>query len=225
MVYRGRLEDSPRNSKGQVVVTRDEARRWFKSVADRIPADETRARRDVDRFCSLLEAVALCRSFSDGRYHENSEELEIDFSDYCVAFEILNDAFSSTHRSTHPQALRVGESVQRLYSEWERGVPAKELAKENGWELPVTYKWLNVAIKDKLIVLEPGTNEKNRKRYTPGAVRATRFLPAPQELMKERSDLEEAIGYLDPLTGKWKKLQRGAARGRHRAGHGKHEAA
>jgi hypothetical protein len=58
---------------------------WFTMLADEIPSDEPRARRDAVRFLNLLIAIALCRSHSDGRIKKCSNEIEISFADYCVA--------------------------------------------------------------------------------------------------------------------------------------------
>jgi hypothetical protein len=198
--------------------------KWFEFVAEQIPADEPRARRDVGRFCSLLEAIALCRSFTDGRREECGELLEIDFADYCVAHEILNDSFSSTYRSTNSQALRIAETVRDLHSNLERGITTREMADATGWKLPVTYKWLKAAERDKFVVLEPGTNERNLKRYSPGEVREIRFLPHPEEVLSGCPDIEESGGYLDPLTEKWKKVQRRTTHRSHPAVRGKRTA-
>jgi hypothetical protein len=181
---------------------------WMKAVATHIPTDDTRARRDAARCRGLLEAVALVRSYSDGRRDDNANCVEIHFADYCTAFEILNEALSSTYRGVQPQALRVSEAVAQLHQESKRSVTVHEIAEMLGWENQVSYKWVKVAVNHRLILLEPGTNEKNVKRYTPGRQKSTRFLPDPQSVLDDCDELPDSVVYLDPLTGKQRKLRR-----------------
>lgn len=72
----------------------------------------------------------------------------------------------------------------------------------------MTYKWVKEATNQKLIVREPGTHEKNVKHYTPGRQKSTRFLPDPQSVLDDCDELPDSVVYLDPLTGKQKKLRR-----------------
>jgi hypothetical protein len=183
---------------------------WLKAVAAQIPVDDTRARRDSARFRTLLEAVALVASYSDGRRERDAERLEIQFADYCVAYEILNEAFSSTYRGVQPQALRVAEAVNELHKERKRSVKVQEIAELLDWEHQVTYKWVKAAVNQRLILLEPGTHEKNVKRYTPARLKATRFLPSPQSILNECAELPDSVIYADPVTGQQRKLRRGA---------------
>ncbi len=81
------------------------------AVADQIPAEDSRARRDWARFLSFLEAVALCRSFSDGRRNK-SKELELNFADYCTAYPILREAFASTYAGAHPMVMQFASAVR-----------------------------------------------------------------------------------------------------------------
>jgi hypothetical protein len=186
---------------------------WFESIADLMPVDETRVRRDVERFCSLLEAVALCRSYSDGRREAHTNSIEINFADYCSAYGIANEAFSSTYRGTHPQALRIAESVHRIQAELHRPVTVREVAQEQGWELPLAYKWVKVAVRDKVVSYEPGTRARNQKRLVSQKNRRTRFLPHPRRILGERPELNEQTVYFDPLTGEKRAVRRHSKRG------------
>jgi hypothetical protein len=182
-----------------------------KFIAERIPAENTRARRDANRFCSLWEAVAMVRSFSDGRRNKDCERLAINFADYCTAYEILNEAFSSTYSGSHPQALRVAECVRELHKEFKHSVTVAELVENLNWDRQLTYKWLTAAVKQDLVRLEPGTSAKNVKRYSPGRSQATRFLPNPVDVLNHCGELDELCEFLDPLTGKGKKLRHSKA--------------
>ena len=175
---------------------------WFDYVAEQIPADDSRARRDVPRFLSLLEAVALCRSFSDGR-REKKNEIEIDFGDYCVAFLILSEAFASTYLGTHPMALEFAKAVRHLYSQQTKPVTTRDVAEHLAWDAPVAHKWRVVAVRHKLVQYKPGTYQNNQKLLFPGpAKQGTTFLPDPRVVFRERPDIGNEVQYVDPLSGK-----------------------
>jgi len=182
---------------------------WFGCLAEEIPAGETRARRDAERFLSLLKAVTVCRSFSDGR-REVKGDIEINLADYCVAYEILSDAFAFTYSGAHPNALKVAETVRKLNGDLKRPVTSEEIREHHGWERDVTYKWINVAIERNLIAREPGTRENNLKRLIPRAGAETKFLPHPTLILREVEDGMKFVRYVHPLTGRQQTLRRQA---------------
>jgi hypothetical protein len=181
--------------------------KWFEFLGEQIPAKQTRARRDSDRFLSLLKAVGRCRSFSDGR-HEEKGGVEIDLADYAVAYEILNEAFSFTYGGAHPQALKVAEIVRELFDEHKKPVTTTEVAKHLGWDKALAYKWTDIAVESRLIARELGTHEKNLKRLTPVVAGETRFLPDPTRVLREGQDVAKFVRFVDPLTGETKTLRR-----------------
>jgi len=172
---------------------------WFASLAEWIPAEETRARRDADRFLSLLKAVACCRSFSDGR-REESGEIEINLADYAVAFEILSDAFASTYRGVHIQALKFTDAVRRLNKKLDRPVTVKEVAQDLGWDRALAYKWAPAAVRNKLVEYQEGTHEKNQKFLLPVPGPALQFLPSPARVLGASKSLGDELHFVHPLT-------------------------
>jgi hypothetical protein len=180
---------------------------WFSSLANHIPSSDTRARRDSPRFLTLMEAVARCRSFSDGRAL-NSKVLRIDFADYCVAFRILNEAFSYTYRGAHPLALQVAEAVQEFYDEQSQPIAFNQLVSATGWGAPLARKWLKEALEHKLVDELPGARKNNLKLYIPRESSEFRFLPRPSTVLRECAELGTTVTYVDPLTGQRKKLHR-----------------
>lgn len=183
---------------------------WLETVADHIPADDPRARRDVPRFLSLLQAVALCLSWSDGRRSPGVEKqpVEISFSDYCVAFLLLQQAFTSTYSRAHPQALILAEGVRRLIRKTDKPVAAADLATFLGWERSLVYKWVQEAIEQNLIKYSVGTRQHNLKLLLPGAVQSRGFLPHPQVIFRARPEIGEQVRVIDPITGKPKIVKR-----------------
>jgi len=115
--------------------------------------------------------------------------------------------------------------VRELSGIHERPISVEELVKALGWKKQLTYKWLADAVKRNLVALSPGTHEKNRKIYVPGALRPTRFLPDPQALLKDCLELDEFVRYEDPLTGESKKLGQDSTRGSRQDGKRKNKAA
>jgi hypothetical protein len=183
---------------------------WFNVLAKEIPSDEPRARRDVVRFLSLLKAVALCRSHSDGRMKEcrKRNEVELNFADYCVAHRILCRAFTSTFAGVHPQVLKLAKAVRRLNKRFRRAVSVKELAEHLGWKQALVYKHVKEAEKQMLVRYESGSYLWNQKRLLPGLISRPSFLPDPNLIFENCKEVGDEVRYVDPLTGKDKVIRR-----------------
>lgn len=175
---------------------------WFSLLANEIPPDEPRARRDAAHFLSLLKAVALCRSHSDGRIKESGKEVEVNFADYCVAHRILSRAFASTFAGQHPRTLELANAVRTLSKELEKPVSVKEVASHLGWDQPVTYKYAKAAVKNRLVCFEPGFHLHNQKSLLPGAISQAGFLPDPNLIFQDCKEIGDEVQYVDPLNGK-----------------------
>jgi hypothetical protein len=184
---------------------------WFEYLADEIPAGDSRGRRDVPRFLSLLEAVALCRSFADGR-HQKSKEIEINFADYCVAHSILKDAFASTYVGAHPMAMQFATAVRHLCSKSKKNITTKDVAAHLGWTEAVAHKWRVEAAKRKLVQYQSGTYPRNQKPLLPGPTEhATTFLPDPCLVFHARPELGEVVKYVSALSGEEVVIRRGGS--------------
>jgi hypothetical protein len=173
---------------------------WLVSLAEHIPADEPRARRDVFRFLSLLKAIALCQRFSDGRKTVGNR-ITILPSDYCIAWEILHDAFASTYRAVHPRVLQVAQAVKTLNENQKRAVSVAELSRQLSWKQPVVYKWVKASLLERLIRYEDETQPHNLKRLLPGPAPSSDFLPHPTAIFQAAQNVED-VCYVDPMTGK-----------------------
>lgn len=182
---------------------------WFDYLSDRTPAANSRARRDAPRFLSLLEGIALCRSFSDGRREKSKNTVEINFADYCAAYRILNEALASTYAGAHPRALEFAAAVRQLYGQNQRAVTTKDVAAQLKWKEHLAHKWRIVAVRKKLVAYKPGTYASNRKPLLPGPARhATSFLPDPRLVFRKRRDVGDQVRFVDPLTGEKELLKR-----------------
>jgi hypothetical protein len=174
---------------------------WFTQVAKEMPADEPRARRDAVRFLTLLKAVVLSRSHSDGRIKKCSKAIDVSFADYCVAHHILSRAFSSTFAGVHPQALKLAKAVRRLKKKYGRPVSTKEVAQTLGWSQAVVYKFAKKAEKQKLVQYESVSRIWNQKRLLPGLISHPSFLPKPEAILSKCGEIEDEVRYVHPLTG------------------------
>jgi hypothetical protein len=174
--------------------------KWFSYLADKIPVDSSRSRRDVPRFLSLLEAVALCLSFSDGRSQKRA--IELNFADYCVAYHIFNEAFSSTYAGAHPMALQFAEAVRELYDRTKVPVLTNDVMGHLNWQKGVTHKWRMIAVQEKLVRYDGGTHPKNQKPLLPGPARqVTAFLPDPQLVFDECPEVGDEVRFINPISG------------------------
>jgi hypothetical protein len=182
--------------------------RWFDCLAKNIPPDEPRARRDVVRFLSLLKAVALCQSHSDGRIVEAAPQIEINFADYCVSYRLFSRAFNSTFVGAHPRAIKLARSVSTLHKTLKRPLTVREIATTLHWEPALVYKYVKEAQSRNLVEYEEGSHVWNRKRLLPGLISGPGFLPPPEFLLQNCKGVGNEGRCIDPLTGKAVVLRR-----------------
>src|ERR1700674_1294221 len=181
---------------------------WFECLAKQILPEEPRARRDAVRFLSLLKAIALCRSYSDGRIEKRTAGIGINFADYCVAYRVLNRSFSSTFVGAHPRAMRLAKAVRTLNTTLKRPATVRELATALHWEPALVYKYVKEAHSRNLVEYEEGSHVWNRKRLLPGLISRPGFLPAPDFMLHNCKGVVNQARYVDPLTGKTVVLKR-----------------
>jgi hypothetical protein len=174
---------------------------WFEYVAEQVPRDRVRSRRDWKRFLALIQVIALCRSQADGNK-------EITFADYCVAYRIFNSAFTATAYAVNQNELELQKAVIRLHKKLGRAVTTKEIREGLGWQESMTYKFVKEAVKHKLVQQESGTREKNVKRFLPVPDTYDTFLPSPRKVLDHAQELGRSVEYLDPFTGEWRKVSR-----------------
>jgi len=132
---------------------------------------------------------------------------DITFEDYCVAYRILEPVFASTLRGLPSQALTLVEAVRKLNHRLNRPVSTREIAQELNWKESLVHKHKKFAVKRKLIEYESGTREKNVKRVV-ARNEASGFLPHPRLVLKRNPEIGRKVKYVDPFTGKWKKMKR-----------------
>jgi hypothetical protein len=156
---------------------------WFEFVAEQVPKDQVRARRDWKRLMGLMEAVALCRPNSES-------EKQITIEDYCIAYMILNPALTATNYVVSESELQVQKAVRDLHKKLGRAVTIDEVKDHVGLAYGVAYKYVGKAIKHHLIEHESGTREKNKKPLLPIGNESGSFLPHPNMDPRAREGAE-----------------------------------
>jgi hypothetical protein len=132
---------------------------------------------------------------------------DITFEDYCVAYRIFEPVFASTLRGLPAQSVLLAEAVRKLNHRLNRSVTTREIAEELNWKESLVHKHKKFAVKRKLIEYESGTREKNVKRVV-ARNEAVGFLPHPRRVLKRNPEIGRKVKYVDPFTGKWKKVER-----------------
>jgi hypothetical protein len=180
---------------------------WLRYVAEQLPLGKVRVRRDWARFLTFLNAIALCR----GDYQVEAP-LDVTFPDYCVAYLILEPVFASTLKGVRTQDLALGTAVARLNRLHKRAVTVREVAAELKWKESLVYKRAKGAAQRKVVDYEAGTRERNEKRLTAREDVNEGFLPKPAVVLKENSDLDGEVEYVNPFTGELETLLRSRSR-------------
>ncbi len=175
--------------------------RWLEYVAKNLP-HQVRVRRDWGRFLSLCQAVALCRRGT------RAEPANMKFADYIVTYKVFEPSLAATVRALHPREVQLVNSVEKLSGESRQGVTPKALADLLGWERPLVYKYLEMAVEHHSLEYEPGTRVRNQKLVIPAPGAQGGFLPRPLVVLEHRTDLPKVIKFIDPFTGKTKVLKR-----------------
>ena len=133
--------------------------------------------------------------------------IDIEFEDYCVAYDIVEPVFASTLHNLPAQELQLAKAVKKLSRRRKRAVTVQEIAKKLNWKESMVYKHKDNAVKLRLIKYESGTHEKNVKWLLP-VHHSTRFLPHPRMVMKRNLEIGRKVKYVDPFTGEWKVIRR-----------------
>jgi hypothetical protein len=98
------------------------------------PQDSLRSRRDLDRFLSLIQAVALFRQFQKEvkRTAEDEECIVADIEDYKVAFELGMQLFKATFSPISERTMNVLKVCVQIENEPFTRDDVKRKAKELG---------------------------------------------------------------------------------------------
>jgi hypothetical protein len=177
---------------------------WLRYVAEHLPLEKVRVRRDWKRFLALLRAVALCRPRP-----ENGQPLEIAFSDYCVAYKIFEPVLvASIHRAHNPelpqQQLELMKAIEQLHEKTGDAISIRDLVKRLRWTKKRVYKEVQRAVKNRTIRSEAVTREKNVKRFLPNNTKTEHFLPRPKQVLKNNPAIGKEVKYVHPFTGRWR---------------------
>ena len=179
---------------------------WFNFIMERLPRNQIRVRRDAQRFLTFCEAIALVRRFAT--HEERAQEIEIRFSDYCVAYRLLNSAFASTAHAVHESERAVFEAVRSLTAQLKKPVSLQEVADHLGWGYPLLYKYFTRCRDHKLLDYLPGKQKSNLKLVQSVEGADTDFLPSPLTVFASNEVIGQSAEFVDPVTGKLRRFER-----------------
>jgi len=176
--------------------------RFLADVAKRLPLNDVSVRRQWNRILSFLSAVALLRGF------ESKQPVDIEFVDYCIVYRILEPILVATLKDSGAPEHTVANAVAKLNKKFERSATVHEIAKELSWKESRVYKHLKAAARRKLVKYEKGTRERNLRPVIARKEETERFLPSPRSVLRRNPEIGKKVKYVDPFTGKWKKVER-----------------
>ncbi len=176
---------------------------WLNYVAEHLPVNEIRVRRDWIRFLAFLRAIALCHPRP-----EDGRPLDISFRDYCVAYKIFEPVLAANIKEVPAEDLHLSRAVAELAKRKRRAVRTKELIKHLNWKKSLVYKHVKSAMRNGLVEYERGTRERNEKWLLARAEPTQGFLPTPKAVLKNNPKIGRKVKYVNPFTGKWKTVRR-----------------
>lgn len=170
---------------------------WLEIVIDCMPG-QVRVRRDVTRFLRLLQAITLTRYYRSGAH--DRPEMEVEFSDYAVAWCLLNDAFTCSASDAPFATGQVVSAAETIFNKSHQAVSVKQIAAHLAWKQGSVYPHLNRAVELGLLRYDGKSRQNNEKRYIPTGARRDDFLVSPQKLLEMCPQLEPCE-YVNPITG------------------------
>jgi len=188
---------------------------WLQYVAQQLPLEKVRVRRDWKRFLGFCKAVALCHPTK-----KHGETRDITFADYCVAYRILEPVLASTMHGFPSQQLLIGKAVASLNKRLGRAVTAREIAQELKWKESLVYKHVKPAVRHRILEYEPGAREQNVKRLFALKGARDRFLASPSSVFRNNPKIGTKATCINPFTGKRRILRREGKLRNKRGGHG-----
>jgi hypothetical protein len=174
---------------------------WFEVVAKHVPATRLRSRRDWPRFLSLCKAIALIRAHRADP--QKPSAAVVDFSDYAVAYRLLNGVFSRTPTKERSSTDELVTAVETLFAEHRAAVSVGEVVQFLGWEEGRAYKHAKAAVERDALRYEDGNRINNEKRMIPNGCGLGDFLISPTGLLRLQPKLK-GCSFVDPITGETK---------------------
>ena len=172
---------------------------WFKVVAKRINTGSVVSRRYFPAFIEACRTIALIRSFESVSEWEPGR-VEVSFEDFCIAAILFEDVFVASLQRGSDDDLNTATAVQEISErDGEIGADAEALAAHLNISTDRAYRMLRDALDAGAIVRANGPEKANAKLYirTPQA----RFLPRPEDLLGEISEIPSPVQFIHPLTG------------------------
>jgi hypothetical protein len=189
-------------------------------LAENIPTDKVRIRRDFERIMAFISASALLHQYQrETREKDGRKYVIASVADYLMARELLEATLVKTVKGTSPKTETLVELIKEICAEKMETISSEdnetdhcasmsELVTKTGKTRQTIYNWLRPAINGGVIEVISGGGRGKPTFYRPtdqavkGVVRLDAlFLPQPEQIINAHPDLAKGLRYVDPITG------------------------
>jgi len=174
---------------------------WFSQIEDRLFVDDLSVRRYYPAFVEACRTVCLIRSSQPHRKLSTHGQMEVEFADFAITALIFDPVFVESLHLGKGAGEGTRRSVEAIFVAKGRPVRAKDLARTLDISLDQAYSKLRYAAKVGVIRRANKPESGNRKLFLPTP--RPRFVPDPEELFKELTDLKDKCRFVHPITGEW----------------------
>lgn len=172
--------------------------RWWDAVAKGVFKKDLRVRRYYPNFVEAARTVGLIRSFQTDT--DPAAAVILTFEDYAIAALIFDEVFVDSLHRRDGAVFETRQIVDRLSrQEKKRAVRARDLAAEMHISRDRAYGLLRDAMEAGTIQRANEPERSNVKLYMPKP--RPRFVPDPEELFQQLTQLPEKVQFPHPITG------------------------
>jgi hypothetical protein len=176
-------------------------------LAQRMPKEPLRIRRDFPRVIAAIEAMTLLHQYQRGE--DEKGQLVATVADYAMVRTLLADTFVSSLHNMTPKTLELVNVVREIYEEkraearpWDSvHVTVNEIRNRTGKKRNSITEWLGPAIEEGHLQDDPRGGRGKAWKLVPGDPKSIgeSILPTVDDLAQERPGLVRP--WVDPLTG------------------------
>jgi len=170
---------------------------WFDELAEAIVDAEhdVRLRRYFPAFCQACRAVALLRSFGQGK---NADRLEVDFADFAIAHILFDSVVSESLHHEGDQTLDTAQCIRCLVAKTGEAARIQQVAEALGLPYKRAAERIQGAERAGLVQRTNDPEVRNIKRFV--ATSPQQLLLDPGALFPKLR-LDAPCSFHHPLTG------------------------
>jgi DNA-binding transcriptional ArsR family regulator len=188
-------------------------------LAENIPTDKVRIRRDFERIMAFISASALLHQYQrEIREKDGRKYVIASIADYLMARELLEATLVKTVAGSSPKTEKLVELIKEICAEKMEAISSEDketdhcasmsdLIKRSGVSRRTVYYWIRPALNAGAVeTVGGGKGKPTFYRPTDQAVKGlvrldSLFLPQPEQIINAHPDLARGLKYVDPITG------------------------